>query len=154
MKLGVTGTLHGTTKIQYDNMRLFFLINGKYITELHHGSSIGVDIEAHNLTTPVKSIDRVIYPSTVGSTRVDIPTIDLRTEDVTHPEKDSLERNKDIVDNSEWLLAFPRDMNEVEKSGTWSTVRYARKLDKLISIYWPDGTVTREEPDEAVSLVS
>lgn len=52
-------------------------------------------------------------------------------------------RNRDIVDESDVLLACPKTMKE-ESGGTWYTINYARKQEKPITIIWPDGTVTKE----------
>ena len=55
-----------------------------------------------------------------------------------------LERNRAIVDACDILIACPKGMQEEQRSGTWATVRYARRRDRPIVIVWPDGTVTRE----------
>jgi hypothetical protein len=53
-------------------------------------------------------------------------------------------RNHDIVDETELLIACPGELAEAVRSGTWATVRYARKLGRPIVIFWPDGSVTGE----------
>ena len=46
-----------------------------------------------------------------------------------------LERNLNIIKNSSILIACPIDKNNEElRSGTWSTIRKARKLNKIIHI--------------------
>jgi hypothetical protein len=35
-------------------------------------------------------------------------------------------------------------MNEVVRSGTWATVRYARNWEKPITLLMPDGTIKQE----------
>jgi hypothetical protein len=62
---------------------------------------------------------------------------------VEYPPKPYLERNRDIVDSTELLIACPKDMTE-SSGGTWATVRYARKQKKPIVVVWPDGSVTEE----------
>ena len=52
-----------------------------------------------------------------------------------HP-KPYLDRNRDIVDACEVLLATP-DGPERLRSGTWSTVRYARKIGKPVEVRLP-----------------
>jgi hypothetical protein len=43
-------------------------------------------------------------------------------------EKPYLERNLDIIENADMLIACPVDKNREEvRSGTWSTIRHARK---------------------------
>jgi len=51
------------------------------------------------------------------------------------PEKTYLERNLDIVKNSSLLIACPINKNKEElRSGTWSTIRKARKHKLTIYI--------------------
>jgi hypothetical protein len=52
-------------------------------------------------------------------------------------------RNHRIVDMTRVLVACP-DGEERQHSGTWATVRYARKRGKWIIIVYPDGTVREE----------
>jgi outer membrane protein insertion porin family len=55
-----------------------------------------------------------------------------------------LDRNRAIVDSCDVLIACPKGPEE-QRSGTWATVRYARKQKKRIVIIWPDGEVTEEK---------
>jgi hypothetical protein len=57
---------------------------------------------------------------------------------------DPLLRNRVIAERCDALLACPAETTEQLRSGTWSTVRYARKAGKLITIIAPDGTVREE----------
>lgn len=54
-----------------------------------------------------------------------------------------LQRNRAIVDTSACLVAVP-DGPERERSGTWSTVRYARRLGRPVAVIMPDGSVVKE----------
>jgi len=58
--------------------------------------------------------------------------------------KPYLVRNRDIVEETELLIAAPANAIEHLQSGTWSTVRCARRSGRPISIIRPDGTVVRE----------
>jgi arginase family enzyme len=58
--------------------------------------------------------------------------------DVVCVEKNYLERNEDIVRDTDFLIACPEG-SEVMRSGTWATVRYARKKGRTIVVFWPDG---------------
>jgi hypothetical protein len=46
------------------------------------------------------------------------------------------------VDATGWLLAAPRTKTEEQRSGTWATIRYARKLGRQVCLLWPDGLHT------------
>lgn len=55
--------------------------------------------------------------------------------------KEYLDRNHDIVDEVDMLIATPKEYDEQLRSGTWATVRYAEKKDKTIIFIYPDGTM-------------
>jgi predicted Rossmann fold nucleotide-binding protein DprA/Smf involved in DNA uptake len=56
-----------------------------------------------------------------------------------------LSRNRDIVRDTEMLVATPGEEAEHLRSGTWSTVRFARKLGRSVWVILPNGTVRREQ---------
>ena len=60
---------------------------------------------------------------------------------VKNVRKPYLYRNQDIVKEVDELLAFPKGVKEEMRSGTWSTVRYARGLYKATRIIAPDGSL-------------
>jgi hypothetical protein len=77
-----------------------------------------------------KSIIIHIYPP-------DNPTSRLFNQgDLIMEEKPYLKRNLDIIKNSTILIACPYDKNkEILRSGTWSTIRQARKQNLQIYIF-------------------
>ena len=50
----------------------------------------------------------------------------------------------EIVDESDFLIGTPKGFCEELRSGTWSTIRYARKKGMEITIVYPDGSVKIE----------
>jgi hypothetical protein len=54
-----------------------------------------------------------------------------------------LERNKLIVARCDLLLATPETQQEVLRSGTWATIRAARRNSKSHTIVFPDGALQR-----------
>lgn len=135
MKVGFTGTQQGMTDFQ---IGLFYKriinLNPK---EFHHGQCIGADIEAHNIINYIlgKSCDIIIHP----------PLIEIKKAKITEPfngktlQADNyLTRNKSIVDSTDILIATPKEVIEQVRSGTWSTIRYARKKKKRIIIIYPN----------------
>jgi hypothetical protein len=58
--------------------------------------------------------------------------------------KPYLVRNHDMVDQSEFLIGTPGEEQEVLRSGTWATIRYARKLKRPILIILPKGKLVAE----------
>ena len=66
-------------------------------------------------------------------------------KDIRLPKK-PLIRNRDIVRETAVLIATPEQTIEQLRSGTWATVRYARKMNRPTVLIFPDGTLTLERP--------
>jgi hypothetical protein len=128
MKLGMTGSRMGMT----DNakLRLKYFLNENNISEAHHGDCIGADNEFHDIITEY-NIQSVIHPPTNNKARA------FCSGTIILPEKDYIPRNHDIVDSTDLLIAFPSSTTEEQRSGTWATIRYARKIGKQVFIIYP-----------------
>ena len=61
------------------------------------------------------------------------------TSDITLDPADYLVRNRAIVDAADVMIACP-DGPERLRSGTWATIRYARKVGKDLCVIGPDGS--------------
>lgn len=122
--IGFTGTRRGTTGPQQETLRR--ILTGALIAggEMHHGDCVGADEEAHAIAD---SLGAAIYvhPPVDPSFRA---YCDGRTTAYVAEPKPYLERNRDIVDESDVLVACP-DGPERRRSGTWATIRYARNPD-------------------------
>ena len=144
MILGFTGTREPISDAQRKWLwRLFYPDEGRCeIDILHHGACENADTFAHHYALgQVKEI--VIHPPE-DPKHVDLScfvTTSTRTRIVVLPPRPYLKRNEDIVDASSKLVALPKTHFEELRSGTWSTVRYARAHDKPGMIVWPDGRV-------------
>jgi hypothetical protein len=132
MRIGFTGTRLGMTVAQ--RMRFADLLAG-VAGELHHGDCVGADTGAHSIACDL-GLRIVIHPP-------DDPKLRAwcRPADRTLAPKPYLQRNRDIVLDTECLIAAPGEAVEQLRSGTWSTVRYARKLGRPIWIINPDGSL-------------
>jgi hypothetical protein len=118
-------------------VRVLELLSGLAPGErFHHGDCLGADKEAHDTARSCRLFIEA-HPSTLVGLRA------FTDADVIHPEKPPLDRNRDIVDAVELLVAAPCGP-EMQRSGTWSTVRYARKQRRRVIVFWPDGKETRE----------
>lgn len=139
MKVGFTGTQRGMTLRQKLSFNKELV--GNHTSEFHHGLDDGSDKDAHYEI-------RLNFPKIriVGHPPLNQHHISDRTRDCDElrTPKEYLVRNHDIVDETFALIATPRTMNEELRSGTWATIRYARKLKRLIVIIYPDGTVHKE----------
>lgn len=127
MIAGFTGTQTTITTNQFDRLVKLFQDNG--IIELHHGDCVGADAIAHDIAVSL-NIRTVIHPPIKPFKRA------FKTGDVVLPMKDYLTRNRDIVNASVILFACPKGPEEL-RSGTWSTIRYAWRINKPIEIIMP-----------------
>ena len=132
-RVGFTGTQNGMTEKQLIMLQ-GLLSNG--CDEFHHGDCVGADAQAHRLVTDMdKSPPIFIHPPKDDSKRAFCPTLDER---MCEPEE-YLKRNHHIVDECDALIATPATNQEVIRSGTWATVRYARTQGKFVTIIPPQG---------------
>jgi hypothetical protein len=130
MKIGFTGTSQGMTSKQKAIVRNLLL--GE--EELHHGDCIGADAEVHEIANGFKILV-VIHPPTNPKARAFCEAASETREPLPY-----LDRNHVIVDETDALVAAPRGP-EVQRSGTWATIRYALKQGKPVFIVLPDGSL-------------
>lgn len=140
MKIGFTGTRRGMSasqeKVLYDTFET--LLFGEY-NEFHHGDAVGADATAHLLVwTFFKGVVIVIHPPIKTYYRAWCPNWSFM-----HKSKDYIVRDHDIVNSTDILIATPETEYEVQRSGTWATVRYAKKKEKPIVIIYPSGIIQR-----------
>lgn len=142
MKIGFTGTREIDLPIAQRSALITMLDRWKGAKEFHHGDCKGAD-EFAAWAAYFRLIPIVVHPPSIHNERIFWPpSRSLRIE----PTKPSLKRNHDIVEATDILIAMPKTRHE-ELSGTWATVRYARKLKKPICFIWPEGDVTIEDLD-------
>lgn len=133
IKIGFTGNRHGITDNQKEEIiKILDKYNNLIVS---HGDCVGSDTDFHNICVnyrnihPNKKIRIDIYPPNYPKFR------SFNKGDLIMDEKSYLERNLDIVKNSSILIACPIDKNKEElRSGTWSTIRKARKHNLEIYI--------------------
>ena len=129
MIIGFTGTQKGMNPSQTSQVRK--LLSQLMPDTIHHGGCIGADKEFHDMASKLK-IEIVLHPPIIKDRQA------VHDADTVWPEKSYLERNKDIVESSDMIIACPAQRYEVRRSGTWSTIRYARSLGipcTVITIY-------------------
>ncbi len=121
MKLGITGTRYGLSGSQRAWV-FSYLTALECLDEFHHGDCIGVDVEVAQMVRNMHSEATIIsHPPEDNRLRGDF------VSDEDRPRRPYLDRNKNIVHAVDQLIACPKEYNEILRSGTWSTVRYARK---------------------------
>ncbi len=145
MKLGFTGTRNCMTPEQRSAFRSL-LTELPSVLEFHHGDCRGSDWDACRLylvyAQQFDDASVVVHPPDYGGHRAfcmeKVENYGLRL--VIEKPKPFLDRNRDIVDASELMVACPAESTEQQRGGTWSTVRYARKVGRELVVILPDGT--------------
>jgi hypothetical protein len=110
-----------------------------HVTILHLGDAVNADAQAH-LEAVHLGIKTIGHPPTDPSRRA------FCTYDEEREPQAYLVRNHGIVHEAlDGLIAAPSGfVEQMRGSGTWATVRYARKLKRRVWVVLPDGTKRRE----------
>ena len=138
MIIGFTGTQNGMTDPQKKQVEKSLRLMYSYGSIFIHGDCIGADAEAHEIALRLGY--RVwIYPGNIGAKRAYCKGAEL----IVHPQN-PLERNRAIAHMCDKLIATPSTKTEIVRSGTWATVRYARKEHKPRVIIDPLGDTVYE----------
>lgn len=144
MIIGFSGTRRGLTRPQRDALHSLLMEFEPDV--VHHGCCVGADSDFSVLAGTRAGVKIHAHPADLGAL-TDKDALDWA--DVTYKPLPPLERNQVIVDESELLIACPAEATEQLRSGTWATVRFARKCGKRVVIIYPDGSLIREGPDDA-----
>ncbi len=138
MKVGFIGTRAGLTCEQHS--ALMALLKSMAIDEWHFGCCIGADEEAADICFELDPRPKIVgHPPT--NTKLMSRWAHYQSIVMLPPEP-YLIRNARIVDDTDMLVACPKgDGMDEMRSGTWATIRLAKKLKKPITILFPDGAV-------------
>jgi len=131
MRISFTGTREGMSVKQMEAFEKF--LKEHKVTHVSHGDAIGADAEAHAVARNL-GLKLSKRPCNVRSQRA----FTMGGAVVAAPEE-PLKRNRKLVDDGAMLVACPKEFEEVIRSGTWATVRYAVERGKPVYIIWPDG---------------
>lgn len=141
MKIAFTDSRSGLTIDQRIALRHWVAEHVPDDSHLWHGACVGADEEFVAIFSDL--VAGAILHALPGHLP---PLTSVRAMALSHvrclPE-DCLVRNRRIVDAGEVLLACP-DGPERLRSGTWSTVRYARKTGKRVVLFMPDGSTLED----------
>ncbi len=149
MRIIFTGTQKGTTEPQHESLEAVLEGHDPEVTEGVHGLSVGADEEFHFLCRQF-GIPLRGHPGDLPDKRASIPASEFA---VLLPPEPNLARNHTMIsyavlssEKSQLLVCPKRDYEEL-RSGTWATVRYARRAGLDILYIWPsDGTLEPRSP--------
>jgi hypothetical protein len=139
--VGVTGTRRGLSELQHEKAHgiLYHMSRALGYRFLHHGDCVGADLELDKMAK-LMSLKTICHPPVNNR---------YRANTVGHalvmPCRPYLERNHDIVAEVEVMLAFPGEQQEVLRSGTWATIRWAASKAVTCMIVFPDGSIRVED---------
>lgn len=133
--VGFTGTRSGMSHAQrlavLDALHGLIQIHGLANVKVIHGDCIGAD-EHFDFIAAQLGIQREIYPCTIEHMRAHCEregAVCLRLPIAP------LKRNEEIVKAVDIMFATPYSPVEEQRSGTWFTIRYARKMNKPLTIF-------------------
>lgn len=132
MRIGFTGTREGMTEAQKVVVHDLILIKG--IEWGHHGDCVGADADFHEIC-------RKAQAQVKGHPPKDPKLRAFCEVDVSAPEKSYYARNRDIVTETDLLIATPKEFKVQTKGGTWYTVGYAVTTKANHIIVWPNGSI-------------
>lgn len=135
MNIGFTGTQNGMTDRQKGGVRRALAVHWKLPATFHEGDCVGADVEAAEIAFEA-AWKIVVHPPVDGKKRA----FYAPPNSMVLPKKPYLERNRDIVDACDLLLAAPQWV-EKRRSGTWATIRYADSIGRPIVIFYPNGDI-------------
>lgn len=132
IKVGFTGTRRGMTGSQWASLTaLLKAFCQRYDrVEFHHGQCIGADEEA-------ASIAKELGCWIVSHPPTNQKAISNFAFDEARAPRPYLQRNNGIVNEADVVLAAPGEIEEQLRSGTWATIRYARRSGKPAEILYP-----------------
>lgn len=132
VKIAFTGTRRRLSATQREKVIEVLKYFSGQCLEVHHGDCVGADAEFDDivvsLRTPEWPIVRVIHPPTDLSRRA------LCGGEHILPERDYLKRHHDMVNVCSILIGCPFDHQEIIRSRTWATIRYARMLHRVVIV--------------------
>ena len=142
MKLMFTGTQIGMTRHQKNVLYDWLVQRDAIIEEVRHGGCVGADAQFHAECVAFGLAELIeVYPSNIPSKQA---RLDEDTYKIMHNPAEPLDRNLTMVYASEVCLATPKERDEIMRSGTWATIRAARRNHLRVIIIEPDGAVVED----------
>lgn len=137
-RLGFTGTRIGMTQAQ--RITLAMCLATLEPSQFSHGDCVGADEQAHGMAL-IARVPVHIYPP-----HNEVRRAFCEGAAIVHAPGHYHERDRWLVDASDILIATPKRPLEELRSGTWTTIRYARRQRggnrKHVIVINPDGTTT------------
>lgn len=131
--LGVTGSQLGASTAQLHTFKSWVLENWDKIEAVHNGCCVGWDTQVAYILHGNGLEELVVWHPPSNSDKQGIFQRDWPMGEWRKP-KPYLDRNWDIAKECDVVIGAPRTDEEQIRSGTWATLRYARKLGKEVKV--------------------
>lgn len=131
MKVGISGTRHGLNDKQFKEISEFLSTHFTPGSELHHGDCVGVDVEVAGIALAL-GYKIVCHPPVNNSLRANFPSDEYRVAQTYFA------RNRNIVDETDLLMAAPHQNQWQPRGGTWYTHDYAKSKRKPLKLFLPE----------------
>lgn len=128
--VGFTGTQQGMTPFQIETFTK--LISELKPDQFHHGDCVGADAQAHNLVRGLFPACKIVLHLPDDPRKRAFCLGDQVKRGLPY-----LVRNRNIVVFSDVLIATPRTREEELRSGTWATIRFAKKIGRKLHVIFP-----------------
>lgn len=132
MDVGFTGSRLGMTIGQV--MALAGLLRETKAATFHHGCAIGADAQAHRAAEQIVGLQIHLHRP------IEPFQMEPGLTGVEWQPKPFLKRNRLLVRSVRLLIGAPHGPDE-HRSGTWSTLRYAKRIGRPIAVLSPNGEV-------------
>jgi hypothetical protein len=130
MKIGVTGTREGANDKQLKQVAEYLMSLGSG-HELHHGDCRGVDVQIAAIAKHL-GWRIVCHPPELTEQQGFFGGDEVRAK------KGYMERDRNIVEETELLIVVSLQDKWQPKGGTWYTHDYAKKKGKSVKIFYPN----------------
>jgi hypothetical protein len=148
-RLGFVGVRRGLTIDQFQAVsRILVAQRGRGALtgiEVAHRSNNGwAGADFSRITRWMKAVPKIVLHD-CGGPEAETPSLSVESmaswADFSIESSSVPPWNREIVDESDVLLACPPIAEEEIRSRTWATIRYARGEGKYVVVVYPDGTV-------------
>jgi hypothetical protein len=137
-KVGFTGTSKGMIQEQKMEVWFFlFILKLAGATTFYHGDCIGADCEAAKIAKNLGYYIICLPGFSAKNPESTLYRAFTDFNDEIFPSRPFLKRDQDIVNYSHIMIAAPLTEQEQTRSGTWTTVRFARKKGRKILLAFP-----------------
>lgn len=133
MRVVFTGTQRGMSDDQHRAVDRWLHRHKAEVSWYYHGGCIGADAQFHQLLHKHGELWKVtVEPSDIPAKMATLVGSGFAILKPWPP----LKRNRHMVKVTDVLIATPFEQEEVLRSGTWATIRYARKAGHIEYIFY------------------